>query len=231
MNEVKFLKKDAIRFGWATATGNIGFFIVMLIILVSAAILPQGIAGAFGKARLLAFIILVAGAVIQMELRLGLIKTRITFADGKKPAVVELFSCFDKRIVTVFVAGLLYGIMTFLGTLLLIVPGIILGIKFMFFSYFIVDKNAGIIESLEKSAELTKGSKTNIFLLALLLWLINAAGALCLGIGLIITMPLSMTAVAYVYRKLHVPEPPVATVTGLSPAAEDYVRQKLQQPL
>ncbi|PIY16553.1 MAG: hypothetical protein COZ15_05435, partial [Elusimicrobia bacterium CG_4_10_14_3_um_filter_49_12_50_7] len=132
---------------------------------------------------------------------------------------------------TVFVAGLLYGIMTFLGTLLLIVPGIILGIKFMFFSYFIVDKNAGIIESLEKSAELTKGSKTNIFLLALLLWLINAAGALCLGIGLIITMPLSMTAVAYVYRKLHVPEPPVATVTGLSPAAEDYVRQKLQQPL
>jgi len=121
--------------------------------------------------------------------------------------------------------------MTFLGTLLLIVPGIILGIKFMFFSYFIVDKNAGIIESLEKSAELTKGSKTNIFLLALLLWLINAAGALCLGIGLIITMPLSMTAVAYVYRKLHVPEPPVATVTGLSPAAEDYVRQKLQQPL
>ena len=157
MNEVKFLKKDAIRFGWATATGNIGFFIVMLIILVSAAILPQGIAGAFGKARLLAFIILVAGAVIQMELRLGLIKTLITFADGKKPAVVELFSCFDKRIVTVFVAGLLYGIMTFLGTLLLIVPGIILGIKFMFFSYFIVDKNAGIIESLEKSAELTKG--------------------------------------------------------------------------
>ncbi|PKM99278.1 MAG: hypothetical protein CVU78_07170 [Elusimicrobia bacterium HGW-Elusimicrobia-2] len=203
MNEVKFLKKDAITFGWETVTGNLGFFIGVLFILLAAAILPQILAGVFAKAGILVLIIALAGAVLQVELRMGVVKSLIAFADGKKPVIGDLFSCFDKRIVTLFVAGILYSLMIFIGTLLLIVPGIILGIQFMFFAYFIVDKNAGIMESLRKSSELTSGSKTNIFLLALLLWLINAAGALCLGIGLIITIPLSMAAVAYVYRKLE----------------------------
>ncbi|MDO9513636.1 MAG: hypothetical protein Q7J59_03380 [Elusimicrobiota bacterium] len=203
MNDVKFLKKDAITFGWEKVTGNLGFFIGMLFILLAAAIMPQILAGAFAKVRIIALIIFLAGTVVQIELRLGITKSLIAFADGKKPIIGDIFSCFDKRIVTVFVASILYGLMVFIGTLLLIVPGIILGIKFMYFAYFIVDKNAGIMESLRKSSELTSGSKTNIFLLALLLWLINAAGALCLGIGLIITIPLSMVAVAYVYRKLE----------------------------
>jgi len=203
MNDVKFLKKEAIAFGWEKAIGNIGFFIVMIIILVAASMAPQILAGAFAKVKIFAFIFILAGMILQLELRLGVTKSLIAFADGKKPAIGELFSCFDKRIVTVFVAGILYSLMVFLGTLLLIVPGIILGIKFMFFGYFIVDKNAGIMESFKMSSALTDGSKTNIFLFALLLWLINAAGALCLGIGLIITIPLSMVAVAYVYRKLE----------------------------
>ncbi len=203
MNDVKFLKKEAIAFGWEKAVGNIGYFAGMLFILIAVSMMPQFIAGAFGKVKLFAIIIALAGVVLQIEVKLGMIKSMVAFADGRKPVIGELFSCFDKRILNVFAASLLYGLMVFLGTLLLIVPGIILGIKFMFFSYFIVDKNAGIIESLEKSAALTNGSKTNIFLLALLLWLINAAGALCLGVGLIITIPVSMLAVAFVYRKLE----------------------------
>ena len=203
MADVKFLKKEAIAFGWEKAVGNIGYFIGLLVILVAVSMMPQILAGAFGKVKLFALIIALAGVVLQIEVKLGMIKSMIAFADGRKPVIGELFSCFDKRIGTVFAASLLYGLMVFLGTLLLIVPGIILGIKFMFFSYFIVDKNAGIIESFEKSAALTSGSKTNIFLLALLLWLVNAAGALCLGAGLVVTIPLSMVAVAYVYRKLE----------------------------
>jgi len=203
MADVKFLKKEAIAFGWEKAVGNIGYFIGLLVILVAVSMMPQILAGAFGKVKLFALIIALAGVVLQIEVKLGMIKSMIAFADGRKPVIGELFSCFDKRIGTVFAASLLYGLMVFLGTLLLIVPGIILGIKFMFFSYFIVDKNAGIIESFEKSAALTSGSKTNIFLLALLLWLVNAAGALCLGVGLVVTIPLSMVAVAYVYRKLE----------------------------
>ncbi|MEA2081140.1 MAG: hypothetical protein U9O97_00135 [Elusimicrobiota bacterium] len=203
MDDVKFLKKEAIAFGWEKAIGNIGYFIGLLIILIATSMLPQILGAAFAKVKILALIIALAAVALQVEVKLGMIKSMLIFADGKKPAMGELFSCFDKRIVTIFVASLLYGVMVFLGTLLLIVPGIILAIKFIYFSYFIVDKNAGIMESFKMSSALTDGSKTNIFLLTLLLWLINAAGALCLGIGLIITLPLSMITVAYVYRKLE----------------------------
>src|SRR4030042_562947 len=65
----------------------------------------------------------------------------------------------------------------------------------------IVDKKMGI-DSLSKSWQMTKGVKLNLFLFWILLALINIAGALLLLVGLFITVPLSMVATAYVYRKL-----------------------------
>jgi len=84
----------------------------------------------------------------------------------------------------------------------LIIPGIILSIRLSFFDYFIVDRNSKIIESLKKSWEITKGNTWNLFLLYLLLGLINFLGALALMIGLFWSIPTTMLAQAFVYRKL-----------------------------
>ena len=83
-----------------------------------------------------------------------------------------------------------------------LVFSILLYLKFMFFSYYIVDKNSDIIESLKLSNEVTKGEKMSLFLLSLILGLVNIAGALALGIGLLITIPLTMLAMAAAYRRL-----------------------------
>lgn len=84
----------------------------------------------------------------------------------------------------------------------MIVPGIILGIKFWFFDYFIMDKKVGPIEALKRSAELTSGVKWKLFLFFLALTGINILGALLLLIGLFLTIPTTMMAAAFVYRKL-----------------------------
>ncbi len=89
------------------------------------------------------------------------------------------------------------------GTILLIIPAIIWAIRFQFYAYFIIDKEAGPIEALRRSLTITKGSTWNLFLFGLLFVAINLLGMLCLLIGLFVTGPITMVAVAFVYRRLQ----------------------------
>jgi len=235
MNDSKFLKKEAIAFGREKAIKNIGFFIGIMFILIVAGVITQMVAVAFEKVKTIRAIIILVQVVFLFEIMIGVIKSLLTIVDGIKPTIRGIFPRFDKRIFNVFAACFLYAVMVFIGispgiiihikfkfflaTLLMTAPGIILAIKFMFFIFFMVDKNTGIMESFKKSAEITKGSKINIFLLGLILLLYNVAapqGFIEIGcfisttvamigslfILYIITIPLSMIAVTYVYRKL-----------------------------
>jgi uncharacterized membrane protein len=58
-----------------------------------------------------------------------------------------------------------------------------------------------IMDAIKKSGELTYGSKWRLFKLSLLLIGVNILGALCLGVGLLVTIPLSWISLAHAYRK------------------------------
>jgi uncharacterized membrane protein len=68
----------------------------------------------------------------------------------------------------------------------------------------------GGVESLKASWEVTKGSRMHIFKLLVVQFLILAAGALLIGVGLFIAIPVVMMSQAFVYRKL-VQSPVAAT--------------------
>jgi uncharacterized membrane protein len=53
------------------------------------------------------------------------------------------------------------------------------------------------------SWEMTRGSCWNLFVFSLLLGVINILGMIALFIGLLITVPLSVVAIGYVYRRLE----------------------------
>jgi uncharacterized membrane protein len=132
---------------------------------------------------------------------MGLIRIAIRFCDNEKGGFADLFSCFPLVFKYLF-SSILYVLVVFGGMILLIIPGIIWAIKFQFFSYFIVDRGLGPIEALKRSAVITKGVKWDLFVFRLLLMGINLLGVLCLLIGLFATIPMTMVAVAFVYRKL-----------------------------
>ena len=121
--------------------------------------------------------------------------------------IITLPTLMDSKIIRLIIFGIILVIkfqynLIVLGIILLIILGIILAIKFQFFGYFIVDKGDGPIEALKKSSAITTGAKWNLFLLYLLLLLINLLGAIFLLIGLFVTIPTTMVAIAFVYRKL-----------------------------
>lgn len=60
------------------------------------------------------------------------------------------------------------------------------------------------MEALKRSAAITKGALWNLNLFDSSLVLINILGIICLLIGLLVTTPTTMVALAFVYRKLLV---------------------------
>ncbi|MFT5388305.1 MAG: putative membrane protein SpoIIM required for sporulation, partial [Candidatus Omnitrophota bacterium] len=122
--------------------------------------------------------------LLDMFIMLATIKILIKLSRDQHPSINDLFS--NRHLLLSYIFGnLCYTLAIFCGAILFIIPGIILGIGLQFYSYFIVDQEQGPIESLKSSRQITNGSKWRLFVFALLLALINFAGALCLGIGLL----------------------------------------------
>jgi uncharacterized membrane protein len=202
MNTNSFSMGEAIGFGWDTMKTNIGFFIGLLIVAFIAENIP-GILGGLVENNLpvISVIFYVGGFILSLVIQLGLIKISLQFCDSIKGKIADLFSTFD-LIIKYVAASLLYFLIILGGFILLIIPGIIWGVKFMMYPYFIVDQGLGPIEALKASARATDGVKWYLWLFGLLLGLINIAGVLVLGVGLFVSIPISMVAFAYVFREL-----------------------------
>jgi hypothetical protein len=195
----KFYKSEAIGFGWNTMKSNLGFFIALLIVGGLINFVLDFIAKK--DASVLSIIISIASLLLEMVILMGLIRISLRLHDNEKGEFADLFSCFP-LVFKYLVGSILYVLIVLGGTILLIIPGIIWAIRFQFFSYFIVDEGLGPIEALRRSSLITRGAIWELALLSSLLGLINLLGALCLLIGLFATIPTTMVAMAFVYRKL-----------------------------
>jgi len=197
----KFSKIEALEFGWKTTTSNLKFLIGLMIIVLVIYLLLAMIGQALEDEKFLSFIFSLITWAIQLIVSLGLIKIAIKFCDKKKPLLSDLYTEYPKTL-KYLLASIIVGIITFIGFILLIVPGIIFAIKLQFVPYLIADKNLGPFEAIKTSWRITKGVKWNLFLFALLAILVNIGGALLLLVGLLVTIPTTSIATAYIYRKL-----------------------------
>ncbi len=104
----------------------------------------------------------------------------------------------------VFIAGIVTGLLTAIGLILLIIPGIYLMLRFSMVNLSIIDGNGetGPLDALKKSSALTVGVKWKLLGLIALLILINLAGLLALVVGLLVTVPLTVLIMSHVYLEL-----------------------------
>ncbi|MFH2034157.1 MAG: hypothetical protein ABIJ26_05575 [Candidatus Margulisiibacteriota bacterium] len=199
MSQQKFSIGEALGFGWNTMKANLGFFILLLIVIGILHIIPN----IFQNMDLpgLSVLVNLAFFVLYLVIQMGMIKIVLKLNDGQKPALADLVAPYPLFFRYLF-ASILYGLIVVCGLILLIVPGIVWAIKFQFFGYFIVDEGAGAVDSLKKSAAITQGAKWDLFLLGICAMMINLLGVLCMAIGLFATIPTTFVAYANAYRKL-----------------------------
>jgi uncharacterized membrane protein len=194
--------KEALRFGWDTVKANIGFFIALLVVAFLIQVIPRVIGEViYDRLPLVSLVLYLIATVLEIVVSLGLIKVSVNFCDGIKGKLDDLLSSFH-LVLQYFAAALVYFLIVIAGLFLLVVPGVIWFIKYSLFPYFIVDQKMGPIEAIKASGKATSGAKFQLFLFWLLLGLMNLGGLLALGIGLIVTIPVTMVSYAYVYRKL-----------------------------
>ncbi len=102
-----------------------------------------------------------------------------------------------------FGASIMYGLLIFVGFLLLIIPGIYFWIKYTLHPYAIIDQEAGVFESFSESGSLAKGNWWKLFLLSILTGLLSISGILLLGIGVFFTGALAQLVWMHAYLQLR----------------------------
>lgn len=212
MSGEKFSTKGALHFGWDVFKAHSRFFIAVLAAVLLINLGLNTIGALVSDSAALSLLVGVVSWVLQVLISIGLLRIPLKFLDGQKAEFGDLVSG-GRWFVNYLIASVLYALMVFGGLVLLIVPGIILGIRFQFFGYLIVDKNLSATEALKKSWAMTRSSVWDLFLLGVILTLLNLAGAMALMVGLFVSVPVTILAVAFVYRKLlrAVPESAPAT--------------------
>jgi uncharacterized membrane protein len=143
----------------------------------------------------LAFLIFVAG------IEVGFLQICITLLDGGEPTFADIFR--HLALAPKFLAGqVLYLLMVVLGLLLLVVPGVYLGVRYALFGFCMVADKTNLMRSFQQSVILSTGAKTDLLWILVVLFLLNALGASLLGLGLFNTVPLSVLMMTAVYRQL-----------------------------
>ncbi|MDH5627817.1 MAG: hypothetical protein OEY69_05940, partial [Candidatus Krumholzibacteria bacterium] len=74
--------------------------------------------------------------------------------------------------------------------------------RLWFVGFVVVDEAVGPVEAIQRSWDITRGRTMDLFLLFLLLVGLNLLGIVALGVGLLVTVPVSGLSLAFVYREL-----------------------------
>lgn len=146
---------------------------------------------------------------INTTVTVGLINVYLKLHQTNSADYPDLYSKLH-LVGKMILVNLLYGLITTVGLILLIVPGLIWALKYMFFPFLIVDKNLNPMEAIKASGRLTKGHYWQLLLLVLSMGLLNTLGALLIFVGLLFTIPISMLVMTQVYKKLSTKPTPLA---------------------
>jgi len=203
MEKKNFSNKKAIKYGWGIMKANLWYFVGILIVAWLIVGIPGALADHFQKNDMgfLTLLLNIITAVLRVIISIGMIKIALKFLSEEKPEFKELFNF--KGSFWRFVGGsILYGLIVVAGFILLIVPGIYWAIKYQWFGYCIVSQKLGPVQALKKSAQMTDTVKWQLLGFGLVMTGINILGFLCLFIGLFATIPTTLLAIVFVYRKL-----------------------------
>lgn len=166
--------------------------------------------------------------ILNSAMAVGLAATMLKLVDGKEAGFRDLFPRMRKIVSYWLVAFLqtLLAIVLILGPLvffvvsmfvpqgpsdsrfLLVLSSVIVSITVGLYItlrqslaiYLIADKDMGAIKAIRESWRHTKGKTFELLSLVVILGLLNLVGLLAIGVGLLITIPMSLVASAQAYR-------------------------------
>jgi serine/threonine protein kinase len=134
---------------------------------------------------------------------------------GERVRTENAFAGFGHSVVQLFLAGFVMQVLTVLGFVCLILPGIHLLVAWLFTLPLIIDKRLEFWPALRLSRKTIIKHWWKFFGFVVVLGLMNLAGLLACGIGILVTLPVSYASLMFAYEDIINPPgrpAPVGTV-------------------
>jgi hypothetical protein len=197
-----------VREAWAKTTGMkgpvwgaIGLAVLAVIMVFAAVVFVSAIYGggsvvaALGGAAQLTF------SVASYPFMAGLMLIGIRHSVGLPVDFKTAFSCFG-YILPIVIASFMVSILSGLGFLLFILPGIYLSLAYLLVIPLIIDKEMGPWQAMEASRKAIHGRWFKVFGLYLLMSAICLLSVIPMGLGLIWTVPMFIMVGGILYREV-----------------------------
>ena len=140
-------------------------------------------------------------SIVTPVLSAGYYFVAFQVARGRSTEFNDFFKGFNKFL-PIFLTALISGLLTLVGLFFLILPGIYLSVAYLFAQPLVIDKSVDFWQAMETSRKLVTKKWFSFFALLLAIFFLNIGGFLLLGIGLLVTLPLSVCIVAAAYEDI-----------------------------
>jgi hypothetical protein len=182
---------EYLKTGWSLFKrypgGFIGFFWIALLINLVLHLIP--IAGG------------VASFAVSPVLWVGSFIVSAKLLQGHPYRFSDFFLGF-RFFIPLLLTALVGGLLTGIGLLLLIIPGVYLLVSYLFASILVVDRRLDFWQALETSRRTVHHHWFGLFGFLLLLALVNLGGFLLLVVGLMVSLPVTSCALTAAYADL-----------------------------
>jgi uncharacterized membrane protein len=184
---------EYLKTGWQVFKqypwGFAGFTLLYLVILAVISY-PRGIGW-------------LAAACIHEPLIAGFIIVTAKLMQQKGPTFSDFFGGFQFRyFLPLVLLGLVSRVLITIGLILLIIPGLYLAVSYIFAPLLVVDQRLDFWPAMEQSRKFITARWFSFFAFLLLLVLVNLAGLLALGVGVLVSIPVSWCALVTAYADL-----------------------------
>lgn len=179
---------SALSRGWALVRDNlfelIGASLLAWLITIGLAFVP------------------ILGWIVGFVLMGGLDYMLLKRIRGERVMIGDVFAGFNRAFLDLTMAGLVKWLLTTIGLILCILPGIYLAVGYVFALPLVIDKQMDFWTAMEVSRRVVHEHWFSVFALVMVLVLVAFAGFLLCGIGALISVPVASAALMYVYEDL-----------------------------
>jgi hypothetical protein len=190
----------SFSYGWSKFTQNVGPLIVAVLVIWVLNLVVQAIGLAFDSLFLRLIVGLVA-VVVSALASYGLCNVALKIVKGQSVEIGDALPT-GPNVAGYAITAIIIQIIVTIGLYLCIIPGIIAAVFLWFGHFVVIDQGVAPGEAISRATNLVKGHFGAVLGFMALALLINIVGLILCFVGLLVTIPLTTVAAAYVYQGL-----------------------------
>jgi len=147
-------------------------------------------------------LVTVASGPIYTIFMAGLFRYYLKLIRGESAGVGDAFSGFGSSIGQLVLLSLVLNVLTLIGYLLCLVPGIYLAVAWFFSIPLVIDRQMNFWEAMELSRKMVNKHWFLVFAFLLVYGLLSMAGLIACCVGIFVTLAIGLVALMYAYETI-----------------------------